>query len=792
MGIFEFYMGGETLKILIIGDWTIDQNWICGVHRSSISSRIGQMHLRGLNEKDGATEALCGAGATASIMHRAKNSDAFLDISITGMGVWHEDDTDCLIDMIHSASERQLQPSGRHTKPSPQRDAEKEHIKLINIAEVLETNKEENGNNSEKTTRIIRIYKHTGSQVELLSRVDWESHLPEGGNYWISNEDEAKKVVKRIRDDSTPFDAVVIKCLNKKVVSPFLLEELANDDQIGKTPWYISTKEWNPDWLSKLKFINCRLFIIPHVAVETAKRKGETTKWINGKGFATQQALGKIKEFRNKFEKDIKPTVVVFPSGHRILAVGPGKMEKEDEAGSDYCDDLLIIQNERNTFFDSFPVETPFASILFGALITMDLVNSEIRKNTTDTLAKALEFTRKYIKSENCRITNPEDWDPKENEVKFDLSDDTKLQGKFDWRFNTTLTDAQKKWESATKGLGIIYRENYGHFLELFRAASEVDNYICLDLRKRNILQKLLIELKQFKIGRRDKSSSCMIFAPPGSGKTRLAKSLAIAEGYNFLEFNITQMYKREQLVDIFDRISTEQGKSPKNPLLVFIDEINGLINQDRVYSAFLSPLEDGIYVRAEKIFHIAPCFWLFAGTNAPESSSKSSRSLEEDEAQKWNDFKSRLTFPKIDLSEAESDTKRLETVYIGTTILVNTFPDVRWITKKVLLLFWFLGGIVDLRMRQLVQFIRSFNDIQWGKVTSTNIPTERLEMQDIKWKIKDSPSLLDSANKYIIDEKDKGEGEGKWDELQCGSKNNNVLDCWKSISEGELIRIKW
>lgn len=766
------------MNILIIGDWTIDQNWICGVQRSSMSSRTGRMHLRGLNEKDGATEALCGAGATASVLHRAIKNDKPLSYHITGIGIWHIGDTNLLTDMIHSADERQLQPSGRYARFSPERDSAKESVRLINLAELGQLQ------NKAGTTSIVRIYQHTGSKVDLLSRIDWESPLPAQKTYWISN-NGASSAVERLKKHK-PFHAVVVKCLNKKVVSPALIKKLADDKEISKLPWYISTKDWKPEWFKDISRVNCRMLLIPQMAVDAAKLKKDTTKWINSNGFGTQNALKEINDFRSSIKKkeiSEKPVVIVLPSGHRILSVGPGKTQEGSKGskGQD-CDDLLIVQNERETFIKPMPIETPFASIFLGAFITQDL---DYLKQTTDKnpskpdtrelLEKALKMTREYVRSENSRVLDPEEWDPKTNEVRFDLSSSDKPDGKFDWRFNISLKVARERWEKATKELGVIERDG-GQSLELFRAATEVDDYICIDPDKKNALQRLIIELKKFRDGTRERSCSCKITAPPGTGKTMLANRLARAEGFNILQFNLTHLYAREQLLDVFDRISTEQAKKPEEPLLVFIDEINARLNQDYFYSAFLTPLEDGIYVRAEKIFHIEPCFWLFAGTKTEDDSKSGSTAQEKN---KWSDLRSRLTLPNIDLDETKPDIKRLETVYIGASMLVSTFPDVRWVSKKVLTLFWLLGGINDLRMRQLVQFIRSFYDIQRGRVTSANVDIDSLKTQGIEWaKLKEEAVWKAAKDSKIID-----------DVTETENKMNS--ERWVALPEGSDVKIE-
>lgn len=103
-------------KVLVIGDWTIDQNWICGIQRSSLSSRTGVTHLRGVNEQDGATESLCGAGSVASIINRANRGDESLGYGVAGVGLWHQKDEFYINDMIRLAERRHRQPSSQYVR----------------------------------------------------------------------------------------------------------------------------------------------------------------------------------------------------------------------------------------------------------------------------------------------------------------------------------------------------------------------------------------------------------------------------------------------------------------------------------------------------------------------------------------------------------------------------------------------------------------------------------------------------------------------------------------------------
>ena len=98
-------------------------------------------------------------------------------------------------------------------------------------------------------------------------------------------------------------------------------------------------------------------------------------------------------------------------------------------------------------------------------------------------------------------------------------------------------------------------------------------------------------------------------------------------------------MIHREELLKLFEEVATKQT-SGGDALLVFVDEINALLDSSSVYGAFLSPLEDGIYVRNGKTFSLKPCVWIFAGTRLKDDART--------DTQKLSDFKSRITLEKL------------------------------------------------------------------------------------------------------------------------------------------------
>src|SRR6185437_6641635 len=249
---------------------------------------------------------------------------------------------------------------------------------------------------------------------------------------------------------------------------------------------------------------------------------------------------------------------------------------------------------------------------------------------------------------------------------------------------------------------------------------TEVRNYISIASSKRKILRKILDELEAFKT---ERARSCMMIAAPGSGKSLLARVLAEDYGLHFLEFNITQMISKSDLLDCFDVILTTQFENPAKRLLVFVDEIDAYLGGEPVYDAFLAPLESGVYRRAGKTFPIKPCFWLFAGTKDP---------TEQADERKARDFVSRLTLKPVAMKVDESDDWQLENVYIGVALLRLEFPDVREVSAEVLEAFY--GLSMSLSIRELRQFIRDFVDIRSGEVRWNNVPQnwyQRLGIRD-------------------------------------------------------------
>jgi DNA replication protein DnaC len=92
------------------------------------------------------------------------------------------------------------------------------------------------------------------------------------------------------------------------------------------------------------------------------------------------------------------------------------------------------------------------------------------------------------------------------------------------------------------------------------------------------------------------------ICGPPGSGKSKLAEALADALGCKYIPENVAQWKNLDDLSHMCERIRTEQIRSRPKPPLVFLDEVDSLVESQPVYGKLLAPLWDNLYsVHGEK-----------------------------------------------------------------------------------------------------------------------------------------------------------------------------------------------
>lgn len=697
--------GKERQKILVVGDWFVDEHWVTGVHRSSSSSRTGQAHYRTLHKMNSVVKSFCGAGMAASLLYQVKKN-GYRHFDIYGLGLWYDDDTTTLEEMFDFSKLSNKIPFTL-TNPSP---TPAEGVKLINLIKLLpEAHHEE-----VCTTRIIRIYHSAPAGDIQYHRIDWELQLPTDKKHeqaespvWKFNVDNFDEEIEL----PAKVDAVVIKDLAKGVISNELIKKLAEKYKGAK--WFVSTKAWLPSWFSNLSNVNLRLLLVPQVAAKKAIMKGELSCWITYAGYPDELAFECIEKIIEVVRGNINNLkIIVLPEGFSAIAYEPKSITDTKTIDA-------VVQTVENPSYSLPP--TGMASIFLPAMVA-EIMKDSNGDDLQKLLEKSLRITYNWAKHEGERIVKPEDWRPQDKKfMDYDkaeiISDDIHFKYKsFNW-------DGEKvKWQTSMNGIGAFNDSQNKKVIELWRSMIEVKGYVCCEKDKRKELRKLINGIETFRKGDKKHHIACLLVAAPGSGKTFLVQQLAHSLNLRFLPFNITQMFSSTDILDCFDAIVTTQAQNREQPILVFIDEINALLNGEYVYDAFLSPIEDGDYIRGGRVFHIAPCIWLFSGTEDPTSDDM----ILNNKADKKSDFVSRLSLGVMNLKKSEDPSRsQVENVYLGVNLIRSEFPDVRCVTKKVLRAFYYMPP--DIGVRPMKHFVKSFNDIQYGEVETKNIPTEML-----------------------------------------------------------------
>jgi hypothetical protein len=560
------------------------------------------------------------------------------------------------------------------------------------------------------TSRMIRIYRPDQEGDISFERFDWEPPLRPVN--W--DDDRLYRVLNQILEGlgGRPPDAIVIKDLLKGAVTNDLVRGLARMFGRGtSTRWYVSSKQWKPDWLELLKQVDLRLLFVPEVAAQEALRdEEELSCWITNSAHPAREAIAQIDKLHEMVvSAGNDPIIIVMPSGMRLVC------RAESGAGNAQC----FVQPL--TELKKVPVPMGGASVLFPAFMACleDLHRLGGPADHGSALTHSLQCTSDWVIAEGQRVTDPARWDadPYSWNPMPRLLDVT--AARFPAEHSVTQSDWTVEWDHwedaldpiRGDGLGVVMESPEEPQLQLWRAMTEIDGYICVESRRRENLRRLARCAKNFAQSP-DYHAASMLVSAPGSGKTFLIDKLAEVSGLETIPFNVTHLSTRGEILNWFTQILEKQNNSPGSNFLVFIDEINADLAGSKPYSAFLSPLEDGVFVKEGRTFNLKPCFWIFAGTANPDPGSD-----------KGSDFVSRLTLAPVDLNPQPRHPTEpaLERVYLGASLLRHTFRDVRTVSKHVLQAFWHLPPSV--RVRDMKRFVREFSEVQYTRVTAKSVP---------------------------------------------------------------------
>ena len=689
----------RSVGVLVVGDWLVDEHWVVGRHRTSLSSRTGRSHARALHTETCSVRSLCGAGQVATILYQAK-ANGICPFQVNGVGIWHRADKDILSYMLDPNFNVGRTPHriACEDLKAPSAVSDKS-IRLYSLAPP------QMGVQA-GTTRIIRIYRHKNDKVDLEQRLDWELPL---------SDIDLRKIRKgigtsleKLRESNTPIQHIFIKDLCKGVVSKELINWLRQT--FRSAHWYVSSKAWRPTWVEALPKNRVKLFLVPQLPAKKAVRSGEISSpsWLTGGGVPSQDAMRVVDDLTKSFPA---AKIIVLPEGMRVL-------------GREH-DKCYVLPIEGAA--DTFPF-TPMASVFYPALAAY-LIDS--RLEFFQALKKAISFTATWEAAEAQR-TIKDRWVPTPDQVLLLEGDDEKEAIQpwrtFDWH---SLT---QQWSEAFSGYGVVtIRDQRKRKMEfqLWRAMTDVGGYVtCIASKRRHVIT-LLREGRSLKetLPEERRQKSFFVVDVPGSGKSYLVDCLASALGMPCLKFNIASLTTRDDLIECFHNIHLAQDERPDAPFIVFFDEMNGKIGPNHVYDSFLEPLEDGTFVHNGKTYHLSPCLWVFAGTEPPVTSE--ARNHPSDKAE---DFESRLTqlmylsrYRGSGGSEVREEQKveklrTVEQIYIGVATIRQLFPDVTKVSTKVLRAFDLIDP-EEVGPRGIKRLVQSFQDVQYGRVLGHNLP---------------------------------------------------------------------
>jgi hypothetical protein len=572
-----------------------------------------------------------------------------------------------------------------------------ENCSLITLADILPSLKDFAAHVG--TAHLMHIYQHTGSKLDLIQRIDWQTRVKQEvpSEDVLVSPDAFQHLIGGVPD------AILVADYGKGVVSEALIRWLLTVAPNAR--WYVSAKDWRPSWLALLVDADVQLIVITQVAAQLALMRNDIDVWTTRSGCVGERALQQIEELALQFHGSI---VIAQPGGWELIA---------RDRGISRLAEGIVVSNSGPSQLDGLPQTSYFTAAAVAYLLNNPSMPVK------ELVQRSQSFAHAFLRYESQRLEKLDVWTPV-NQPSVDVFD-TGVYHALDCR---TFNWAEEKagWVSSLSKCGVMVDGDRGKILQLWRTMTEVDGYVCCVKTKRQVLQTLVRQLYAFSRSGRRQQKSWLLIASPGSGKTFLVKRLAKSIGCRFLPFNITQMLSKTDILDCFDSIATTQAQSPEDKVLVFVDEINAKLGSQQVYDSFLAPLEEGIYIRGGKAFHIEPCLWVFAGTEHPLRAAGGG-----DRSQKAEDFLSRLSSPPLDLTIKPDDIEslkeaRIEKVYQGVAILQSFFPDVVAVSERVLHAFHSLPPLLP--VRDLEKFIRAFAGVQYGEVRSRNIPMELLQ----------------------------------------------------------------
>jgi hypothetical protein len=733
-------------RILVVGDWVIDENWIVAGYDSESSSHTGLYHLRS-TIKDATAQilGLCAAGHVARALHCLSPGTAENEpLDIYGLGLWEDKDTRLIASLFSSyvldsgtplnligpsvntkgtfkpnttlckqvdGGSCQQSGGGSRCRKSDGKIVVPHSEYCCYRLKTLASAKERWG-----TARTIRMYDVAADKTPTIAyRVDWQLDRP--------NELTRHQITDQLGDFGSGFRHIVVADHNHGCVTQPLIQALCALNKGAK--WYVRTKDLDAPWLPDLEK---QRLILRFIGADCVPDRTRTKRWFYG-AKVNVDAVDELKEKRCHARY-----VVSLHNDNSMLVLSQSKKQKTNI-------DYLLGDKEEEL---RKSVNVGRSSIVFASCVA-DFVLNPDRNDLGEVLQRASQrghsWSRNYteaLKGKNAKgpITIYH------GDYGKALEESGDGQEKSEQR-STSQPKEQPElhWRQALDKFGIVTKDTE-KTIEVWRGYSCIDGYIAVRSELRSSLDDLYHVVNRF-VHKQNKDAplNCLFLGNPGLGKSFLAEQLAKTLHLRRFPFNLSQLTSLDQVVDCFDAIASFQNRNRSQTVIAFFDEIDAKIENQELYSLFLSPMSDGTYSRGGNIFRLAPCVLVFAGASPYIGSTRqkdNSRKYSKEYSKVW-DFNDRINGPKIRLSDSRSieratDKQRTEQVYWGVHTLRRTFTDVSKVSEEVLEFFHTLD--MDGGPRAMKPMIQAFRNIQNGEVCLRNLPpfSEKIDRWAMRW----------------------------------------------------------
>ncbi|MBN1885758.1 MAG: AAA family ATPase [Candidatus Krumholzibacteriota bacterium] len=753
---------GERRRVIVIGDWFVDENWLVSRQNLYHSSHTGDVHY--LAHLKDPKERIVNLGGAAEVLvllksYFERNNDRGeprpSPFDFVGVGAWHPGDDDILRCILCDGSPRGdnilltpytvsclKHPAETATGTICPHDGGKTCDSAYDFRNLAA------GRTDVSTTRHIRCFEgFSGGDLHHLCRIDWHLDREDPLDY-----ERGLAGLGPVEGDAGPA-AIIIEDHGLGVISDACIEQLLLIS--GKeTKWFVRTKIDDPPWMKTIRASGREIFLTVADHQLAAHKKGERRWWYGRQlGRAGLELLGNLTgELTWDDETPVHNDTVPIAQHAAVLLNDNTVFAKE---GKEIVHTIDRSPGKRQE------INIGRTTVFFSALVAQALDPGAARfgdfsNHCEHALSAAYAWSREisasWHQNENLQIFSKYAYALRDLDTPCSRISARREEYCTLWRW----------WKSSSKGLGRVELATDRWVLQCWRGEGALDDYVCVGGPKRDAINNLVSAVAAFE---KDPDPSrplgCLLIASSGWGKSFLAQRLARRFDMRYLEFSIAQMATAGDLVDCFARIASIQNRTEKRTL-VFIDEINARIEGNDVMGLLLSPLWDGLAVTKGKSYRLDPGVWIFAST---------ARMDELVDSNKGSDFASRLNGPIIELdfiddneslsrfmhdvrrslinlvgknidtyrrAVYESDSYRLymysseaklktELVYLLTALLMKKWGPITRIQECVLQLFHDLLPVNG--ARSLEFFASSFVGIRRGIVRAANVPA--LETND-------------------------------------------------------------